>query len=62
MIQVKARMLYPKNRVSPNREFSRLISAAVVNQRFCNLLLINPMIALSTGYNGESFHLTAEAQ
>jgi dihydrodipicolinate synthase/N-acetylneuraminate lyase len=46
--------------VSPNGELSRLVTAAVVNQRFCNLLLSSPMVALAAGYNGESFHLTLE--
>jgi hypothetical protein len=42
------------------RELSRLLSAAVVNQRFCRLLLSNPATALATGYNGESFRLAKE--
>ena len=47
----------------PNgRELSRLITAAVVNQGFCNLLLANPAMALATGYNGELFHLETEEQ
>ena len=52
----------PKD-VSPhNGELSRLIVAAVVNQKFCDLLLTSPATALATGYNGESFHLTPEEQ
>lgn len=47
----------------PNgKELSRLITAAVVNQGFCNLLLANPAIALAAGYNGEPFHLATEEQ
>lgn len=42
------------------RELSRLLSAAVVNRRFCRLLLTNPSSALSIGYNGESFRLEQE--
>ena len=38
-------------------ELSRLISAAVVNQDFCRLLLSNPASALASGYHGERFHL-----
>ncbi|MEN6436684.1 MAG: hypothetical protein ABFD14_07710 [Anaerolineaceae bacterium] len=41
-------------------EYSRIISAAVVNQKFCKMLLSNPAQALSSGYGGESFHLKAE--
>lgn len=36
---------------------SRLISAAVVNQGFCRLLLDNPEKAIKSGYNGEAFRL-----
>lgn len=47
----------------PNgKELSRLITAAVVNRGFCNLLLDNPAIALAAGYNGEPFHLATEEQ
>jgi len=48
--------------VSYNGELSRLVTAAVVNRKFCNLLLISPTVALAAGYNGESFHLTPEEQ
>lgn len=43
-------------------ELSRLLTAAVVNQEFCNLLLTRPKIALASGYNGEPFHLTPQEQ
>jgi hypothetical protein len=47
----------------PNgKELSRLITAAVVNRSFCNLLLANPATALAAGYNGEPFHLATEEQ
>lgn len=42
------------------REISRLLTAAVVNQTFCNLLLTNPASALARGYNGEAFKLERE--
>jgi len=43
---------------TPNgRELSRLISAAIVSQRFCDLLLSDAATALRIGYNGESFQL-----
>ena len=49
--------------VLPNgREFSRLVNAAIISQDFCQLLLTSPAKALTTGYNGDSFDLTAEEQ
>jgi hypothetical protein len=41
-------------------ELSRLISAAVINEKFCRTLLENPAKALVAGYGGESFHLPSE--
>jgi hypothetical protein len=52
----------PSGPLANCREFSRLISAAVINQNFCNLLLTSPAAALTTGYGGETFQLTAEQQ
>lgn len=43
-------------------ELSRLISAAVVNQEFCSLLLSNPARALAAGYYGERFHLASQEE
>lgn len=40
-----------------SREYSRIISAAVINQKFCELLLSNPARALNNGFSGESFNL-----
>lgn len=37
-------------------ELSRLITAAVVSAEFRNLLLHNPALAISAGYNGERFN------
>ena len=60
--------MYPTNQntlshdTSQARELSRLLTAAVVNPEFCDLLLSNPPIALSGGYNGETFKFTPEAQ
>lgn len=42
------------------RELSRVISAAVVNRQFCDLLLIDPNKALNNGYCGENFSLTTD--
>jgi proline racemase len=43
---------------SRHDELNRLLSAAVVSQNFCDMLLANPEIALDTGYQGESFNLS----
>jgi hypothetical protein len=43
-------------------EMSRLLSAALVDRRFCDLLLARPDLALADGYNGESFHLSFKAR
>jgi len=50
-------MATPCRQASPSANISRLITAAVVNQGFRNLLLSNPEKAIATGYNGESFGL-----
>lgn len=42
------------------RELSRLLTAAVINRRFCHLLLNYPDKALATGFNGESFRLARD--
>jgi hypothetical protein len=52
--------IYPTPPSSYGRELSRLLTAAVVNQRFRQLLLTNPETALASGYNGESFRLASE--
>jgi hypothetical protein len=41
-------------------EINRLLSAAVINQRFCNLLLSDPLRAIEIGFNGESFSFLPE--
>jgi hypothetical protein len=41
-------------------ELSRLLTAAVVNQRFCKLLLSDPAKALANGFNGETFRFAKE--
>lgn len=40
-----------------DREYSRILSAAVVNEKFRNLLLSNPGVAIKAGFAGEAFHL-----
>ncbi len=50
-------MAAPYRQPAPSANISRLITAAVVNQGFCRLLLTNPEKAISSGYNGETFRL-----
>jgi hypothetical protein len=45
-----------------DRELNRLLTAAVVNRKFCDLLLTNPASALARGYQGEAFRLDTEEQ
>jgi hypothetical protein len=52
--------MYPTSPASNLGELSRLLTAAVVNRNFCNMLLTNPANALDAGYNGESFRLAKE--
>jgi hypothetical protein len=52
-------MVQPK---SKGKDLNRLISAAVINQGFCNMLLANPESAVSSGFNGEAFCLETEEQ
>lgn len=40
-------------------EMSRLINAALVDSRFCSMLLNQPEQALEQGYNGELFQLSS---
>jgi hypothetical protein len=55
-------MAIPYRHQVPSANISRLISAAVVNQRFCKLLLTNPEKAIASGYNGETFRLDRKEQ
>jgi hypothetical protein len=41
-------------------EFGRLIHAALINQRFRQKLLSNPLRSIEDGYCGESFHFPSE--
>ena len=56
--QISQQIDYP----SHNDELNRLLSAAVVSKSFRNMLLTNPEIAVSSGYQGEKFNLSAEDQ
>ncbi len=41
-------------------EYSRILSAAVINQQFRDLLINDPDQAISRGFNGESFDLSTK--
>lgn len=41
-------------------EMSRLFNAAIVDRKFCDLLLNRPDRALTDGYNGEPFALSKQ--
>jgi hypothetical protein len=54
---------YLANGPNPSRlgqECSRILSAAVINAQFRQMLLANPGKAIENGYAGESFHLGRE--
>ena len=41
----------------PSRESLRVLSAAVVSNRFRQMLLADPRRAIASGYAGQSFHM-----
>jgi len=41
-------------------EYSRILSAAVINKSFREKLLKDPAHAIARGFNGETFDLTAD--
>jgi hypothetical protein len=43
-------------------EYSRILSAAVINSKFRDMLLADPVKAVSCGYSGEKFDLNHEDQ
>lgn len=49
------------NIIYPHHEISRIITAAVVNLKFRQLLLNNPLLAVEMGYGDETFILEEEA-
>ena len=53
---------YTYNKNGSQQEYSRLLSAAVINRNFCNMLLNDPSKAISKGYSGEKFNLSADAE
>ncbi len=52
----------PTAPVNFERESSRLLTAAVINQRFRKMLLTNPGQALASGYGGEAFNLDRDVK
>ena len=49
-----------KRNSSSGREISRILTAAVINEGFCKMLLSNPEKALQVGFRGEAFNLPRE--
>ncbi len=47
-------------KVAAQSEYSRILSAAVINNGFRKMLLQDPARAVSSGYSGERFHLSRE--
>ncbi len=43
-----------------HQEYSRILTAAVINLQFRQLLLSNPAQAIERGYGGETFYLARE--
>ncbi len=48
-----------KNRAASS-EYSRILSAAVINSKFREMLLNDPVKAIANGYSGEKFDLDRE--
>ncbi len=51
-----------KKFTSHTTEYSRILSAAVINSSFRSMLLANPAKAIHSGYSGEKFNLDQTAQ
>ena len=49
----------PKRQLSSS-EYSRILSAAVINSHFRHMLLNDPVKAISNGYSGEHFNINNE--
>ena len=49
----------PKRQLSSS-EYSRILSAAVINSHFRRMLLNDPVKAISNGYSGEQFNINNE--
>lgn len=42
------------------KEYSRILTAAVISAQFRTMLLTNPGKAIAAGFGGEAFHLESE--
>jgi len=60
--QVINRRLTVRETRSDSSEINRLLAAAVVSTRFCNLLLNDPARAIADGFAGEQFVLSEDEQ
>lgn len=49
-----------QNTFTARKEFSRILSAAVISTQFRKKLLSDPLGAISNGYSGETFDLKKE--
>jgi hypothetical protein len=54
--------LGPASKFRPQQEISRILTAAVINTRFRQMLLSNPAGAIAMGFGGEAFHLGNETR
>jgi hypothetical protein len=52
--------LHPSTKFRSQQEISRILTAAVINTRFRQMLLSNPARAIAMGFGGEAFHLGIE--
>ena len=57
---------FPTKSVNRNQvassEYSRILSAAVINSKFRTMLLSDPLKAVSCGYSGEQFSLDRDGK
>ncbi len=51
---------HKKRTLSVVKEFSRILSAAVINSHFRQMLLNDPVKAISNGYSGEQFDINSD--
>lgn len=53
-------LMMVRDQESDRLELSRLMAAAVINPKFCRLLLEDPGLALEAGFQGETFSFSGE--
>ncbi len=46
--------------LSGKKEYSRILSAAVINSHFRQMLLNDPVKAITNGYSGEKFDINSD--